>query len=55
MLCFLFSCKFSLKIKENSIKIVLEFMDKGTLADILKVAKKIPENILVIITVQVIM
>jgi len=41
-------------IKDNSIKIVLEFMDKGTLADVVKVTKKIPENILGMITIQVI-
>lgn len=39
---------------EGAINIVLEFMDKGTLADVLKKAKKIPEEILGIISYQII-
>ena len=37
----------------GAINILLEFMDKGTLADILKKVKKIPENILGHITFQI--
>ena len=39
---------------EGTINFVLEYMDRGTLDDALKKAKKIPENILGIITCQVI-
>lgn len=39
--------------ENGAINILLEFLDKGTLADILKKAKKIPENILVTITYQI--
>lgn len=39
--------------KEGSVNMVIEYMNKGTLADILKKVKKIPENILGIITNQI--
>lgn len=39
---------------EGTINFVLEYMDKGTLGDILKKVKKIPENILGIISSQII-
>lgn len=44
---------FKVNYKKESIKIVLEYMDKGTLADLLKKLKKIPENMLGMISLQV--
>lgn len=38
--------------EDNCVNIVLEFMDKGTLTDVLKKVKTIPENIIGIISVQ---
>ena len=56
----LHSCKcdnvvkcYSTYFDNGAINILLEFMDKGTLADILKKVKKIPENILGYITYQI--
>ena len=40
-------------LNDNSVNIVVEFMDKGTLGDVLKKVGKIPENILGIMTVQI--
>lgn len=40
-------------ILDNSVNIVLEFMDKGTLTDVLKLHGKIPENILGVIALQI--
>ena len=39
---------------EGTINFVMEYMDKGTLADLIKKVKKIPENIIGIITYQVV-
>jgi serine/threonine protein kinase len=39
-------------IDNNSVNIVLEYMDMGTLSDIIKKVKKIPENMMGIITVH---
>lgn len=52
-------CDFIIKcyasyLLDNSVRILLEFMDRGTIHDILKKVKKIPENILGLMTVQMI-